>query len=181
MDRLEKFIKENEAVFNDSEPAEGHFKRFSKKLERESKVVLIRSRKNLMLRIAAAILLLITGSAILFNLFLNRLDLTAFTTSEDPGISVEMQNALQYYDGQTDSRLKEFNRLACCGEEQIHLNKLVSSELNAIDANIEELKQGLINDPQNERIQAAIVQNQKMKSQVLDNMIEQMKKVKGDR
>jgi hypothetical protein len=55
---------------------------------------------------------------------------------------------------------------------------LVSSELTDLDANIAELKQALQKNPDNERLQAALIQNQQMKNQVLDNMINQMKKTK---
>jgi hypothetical protein len=33
MDKLDKFIRENAGLFDDSEPDKGHFERFSKKLE----------------------------------------------------------------------------------------------------------------------------------------------------
>jgi hypothetical protein len=34
-------------------------------------------------------------------------------------------------------------------------------------------------NPDNEKVQAALIQNQQMKNRVLDNMIDQMKKTKG--
>ena len=178
MDKLDKFISENARLFDDSEPDHGHFKRFSEKLDLESGVETSRFKRNQLLRIAAVILIFITASVLVFDLGVNRLRKSIEMNNVSSGLNNEMQNAMLYYDGLTTNRLGEFNKLACCGEEQIHLNSMVSSELNDLDANIAELKKALSENPDNERVQAALIQNQQMKNQVLDNMISQMKKTK---
>lgn len=179
MDTLDKFISENAGSFNDSEPDHGHFKRFSEKLDRESMVDTFRVKRNLMLRIAAVILILITATVVVFDLGMKRFSKTFEIYNAGTGLNIEMENAMSYYEGQTLNRLGEFNKLACCGEEQVHLNSMVSSELNELDANIAELKQSLLKNPDNERLQDALIQNQQMKGQVLENMINQMKNTKG--
>jgi hypothetical protein len=176
MDKLDKFISENAGFFNDSEPDHGHFKRFSEKLDQESGVNTFRIKKNMMLRIAAVILILITATVLLFDLGMKRFSKSFEMYNAGTGLNNEMENAMNYYDGQTMNRLGEFNKLACCGKEKVHLNALVSTGLNDLDANIAELKQELIKNPDNEKLQAALIQNQQMKGQVLDNMINQMKK-----
>jgi len=178
MDKLDKFISENTGLFDDSEPDHGHFKRFSEKLDQESGDGAFRIKRNLMLKIAAVILVFITATVLVFDMGMKRLNKSIETYNAGSGLNNEMQNAMIYYDGLTTNRLGEFNKLACCGEEQVRLNSLVSSELNALDANIAELKQAFIENPDNERLQAALIQNQQMKGQVLDNMISQMKKTK---
>ena len=179
MDKLDKFISENARLFDDSEPDHGHFQRFSEKLDQEYDVERNRFSRNLMLRIAAGILILITASVLVFDLGVNRLSKSIGMNNAASGLNDEMQNAMVYYDGLTTNRMGEFNKLACCGEEQIQLNSIVSSELNDLDANIAELKKALSANPDNERVQAALIQNQQMKNQVLDNMISQMKKTKA--
>jgi hypothetical protein len=178
MDKLEKFISENRGLFNDSEPDEGHFSRFSEKLDRESGAGSFRINSSLALKIAAGILILITATVLVFDLGVKRFGETLGMYSAKGGLNNEIQDAMIYYDGQTKSRLGEFNNLACCGEEKVQLNSMASSELDNLDANITELKQALRQDPDNERVQAALIQNQQMKNQVLDNMINQLKKTK---
>jgi hypothetical protein len=178
MDKLDKFIIENAGFFNDSEPEHGHFKRFGEKLDQDSGVDKFRINRSLMLKIAAAILILITATVLVFDLGLKRISKSFEKYNAGTVLTSEMQDAMSYYDGLTKNRLGEFNKLACCGEEQVHLNSLVSSELTDLDANIAELKQALQKNPDNERLQAALIQNQQMKNQVLDNMINQMKKTK---
>jgi len=178
MDKLDKFIMENAGAFNDSEPDQGHFERFTKKIDQESGDNPFRINRNLMLKIAAVILVLITATVLVFDMGLKRFSKSIEMVNAGTVLNNEMQNAMTYYDGLTKGRLGEFNRLACCGEEQVHLNSMVSSKLNDLDANIAELKQALIVNPGTEKIQAALIQNQQMKGQVLDNMISQMKKTR---
>ena len=180
MDKLEKFISENAGLFNDSEPDEGHFSRFSEKLERESGAGSLRINRNLMLKIAAGLLILITATVLVFDLGVKRISKTIGNYSAEGVLTNEIRDAMIYYDGQTKTRLGEFNKLACCGEEKVRLNSMASAELDNLDANITELKQALKQDPENERVQAALIQNQQMKNQVLDNMINQLKKTKGE-
>jgi hypothetical protein len=179
MEKLDKFIRENAGAFNDSEPDQGHFGRFTEKLNLESGVNPIRINRSLMLKIAAVILLFITATVLIFDLGMKRLSKSVEMVNAGTGLTNEMQDAMFYYDGQTSSRLGEFNKLACCGEEKVHLNTMVSSELSSLDENIAELKQSLTQNPDNERLQAALIRNQQMKNEVLDNMISQMKKTKG--
>ena len=129
-----------------------------------------------MLKIAAVILVLITGTVLVFDLGVKRLSNNIEMYYAGTGLTNEIRDAMNYYDGLTMNRLGEFNKLACCGEEKVHLNSMASSELNDLDANIVELKQTLRKNPDNERLQAALIQNQQMKSQVLENMINQMRK-----
>ena len=179
MDKLEKFISENADLFNDSEPEPGHLKRFGEKLDLESGMANFRIRNNMMLKVAAVILILITSTVFVFDFVTNRITNAVEIKSSANGLTDEIRDAIKYYDGQTKTRLGEFNKLACCGEEKNRLNSMVTSELNTLDANIAELQQALKEDPNNERIQAALIQNQQMKGEVLDNMIKQMKRTKS--
>jgi hypothetical protein len=179
MDKLDKFIRENAGLFDDSEPDHGHFGRFSEKLDQDSRITAFRINRSLMLKIAAGILVLITATVLIFDIGMKRLSKSVEMVNTGTGLTNEMQDAMFYYDGETSSRLGEFNKLACCGEEKVNLNSMVSSELNSLDGNIAELKHALKQNPDNERLQAALIRNQQMKNEVLDNMINQMKKTKG--
>jgi hypothetical protein len=179
MDNLDKFISANAGLFDDSEPNEGHFKRFREKLNQESGVSGFRFKRSMMLKVAAVILVFITATVLIFDLGMKRFNKTLEANNAGKGLTNEIKDAMFYYDGLTMNRLGEFNKLACCGEEKVRLNSMATSELNDLDKNINELKQALELNPDNERLQAALIQNQQMKNQVLDNMIKQMKKIKS--
>ena len=180
MDKLEKFISDNAELFSDMEPEPGHLRRFREKLDRESGRTAFRFTRNMMLKAAAAILILVASTVFIFDLATNRISDAFKMKSSFSGLTGEMNDAMRYYDEQTQARLGEFSRLACCGEEKTRLSSLAAGELNSLDVNIEEIKHALMADPHNERLQAALIQNQQMKGEVLDNMISQMKKVKGE-
>jgi hypothetical protein len=179
MDKLEKFISDNAGLFNDSEPDEGHFSRFSEKLRMESVAASFSINRTLMIKIAAGLLILITATVLAFDLGVRHFGEALGMYGAKGGLNNEIQDAMIYYEGQTQNRIGAFNKLACCGEEKIHLTSMVSSELDNLDANIAELKQALKQDPDNEKVHAGLIRNQQMKNQVLDNVIGQLTKTKN--
>ena len=90
-------------------------------------------------------------------------------------LNTELQDALHYYDMKTSDRLIEFRKLACCGEQKTRLDAIVTGELDALDANSTELRHSLSEHPDNELIQVALIKNQQMKEQVVENMIRKLK------
>jgi hypothetical protein len=179
MDRLEKFFTENRDAFNGAEPEAGHFDRFREKLEAGAEGGRFRLNRFAMLKVAAVILLLITAIAFVFDFGAGRLMNSLATNGTKTLLPGEMQDVLDYYGTRNSSQLKEFNKLACCGEEKTDLNRDVNDVMNSLDASTTELKQALAKDPDNERLQAALIQNQQMKEQVVDNVISQLKRVKN--
>ena len=175
MRKLEEYVRENRDLFDDMEPDDGHFARFSEKLEAEPGKERFTIRRSSMMRVAAIILLFITVSVFMFDFALNK------WRNDSPGrgsaLNSELDDALQYYDSRTSDRLVEFRKLACCGEQQVRLNNMVNGELNALDANSAELKKSLSANPENEMIQAALIKNHQMKETVVENMIQQLKGV----
>ena len=178
MDNLEKLVKENIESFNEQEPEPGHFERFSEKLERESDQYSFIPGRSFFLKVAAVIILLMTVAVFVFDFASNRLKSAIESSSAGTSAPGEMDDAMHYYTMQTANRMSEFKVLACCGEQEIKLNALVSEELNNLDVNAVELKQALKENPGNERIEAALIQNQQMKGKVLDNMIALLKQNK---
>jgi hypothetical protein len=175
MDNIENFFKENIESFNDQEPESGHFERFSDKLEIEQVQHLMVPSRSMFLKIAAVIILFMTVAVFVFDFAANKLKSTIETKSAGTALPTEMEDALHYYDRQTSNRMGEFKILACCGEQKVHLNTLISGELNALDVNAVELKKALDENPGNERIQAALIQNQQMKEKIVNNVITLLK------
>lgn len=175
MEPLEKLITANRTSFDDAEPAAGHFERFESKMMAQHEVKQLHRQPFSLLRIAAIILLFLTTTLFVFDIAGNKLRNNAASASDESFLDTEMQNALQYYDTRTSDKMIEFKRLACCGEQQIRLTDMMEGELNALDANSQELKEELSKNPNNEEVQAALIRNHQMKEEVVDNVIRQLK------
>jgi hypothetical protein len=53
---------------------------------------------------------------------------------------------------------------------------MANNELNSLNANSAELQKALAENPGNERVQAAIIQNHQMKDKVMNQVVSQMKR-----
>ena len=171
MARIEQFIREHRSDFDMQEPDEGHFGRFAALLDQqESKPVHMINRGKI-LRIAAVILLLISLSAVVFD-FATRSIRERFAGSESSfEVSDEINEAILYYDRQTQAKLAALGNLAAGSQEAGLMQSSVLKEIKNLDDATEDLKSCLRQNHGNERIQAAIIQNQQMKESILNNVL----------
>jgi hypothetical protein len=176
MDKLEKFISENRESFDDAEPLAGHFGRFEEKLDQQQDQSGFAFDKNFLLKIAAGLLILLTVSVYIFDFAANRLSKQLSGENRSATVSPEMQDAINYYDDAASTKLGQINKLACCGQDTRKVQSMANNELKSLDASSAELQKALSENPGNERIQAAIIQNHQMKDKVMDQMVSQMKK-----
>ncbi len=171
MDPLEKFITQNRNLFDDAEPDPGHFKRFEARLRSEERKTYFISSRPVMLRIAASLAVLI-AFAFLFAWSARQNYFGFFPSRPSTGqIPEEVRDALSYYDGRVNERLTRIISL----EKKCPAGKDISDkardQIQALDAESNDLKNTLKDNPQNERVIAALIQNQQMKESILDEMI----------
>jgi len=176
MDKLEKFITKNRESFDDAEPLTGHFSRFEEKLDQQQSHSGFAIDKNFLLRIAAGLLIFLTVSVYIFDFAANRLSKNLSGESRSAIISTEMQDAINYYDDAASAKLGQIDKLACCGQDTRKVHSMANNEMNSLNANSAELQKTLSENPGNERIQAAIIQNHQMKEKVMNQMVSRMKK-----
>lgn len=176
MDKLEKFITENRESFDDAEPLAGHFSRFEEKLDQQNAHSGIAINKNLLLKIAAIVLILLTVSVYIFDFAANRISGNLSRENRSALVPAEMQDVINYYDDAASAKMGQINKLACCGQDTRKIYSMASDEMNTLNANSAELQKTLSENPGNERIQAAIIQNQQMKEKVMTQLVEQMKR-----
>jgi len=176
MDKLEKFISENRESFDDAEPLAGHFGRFEEKLDQQQYQSGFAFDKNFLLKIAAGLLILLTVSVYIFDFAANRISKQLSGENKSAVVSSEMQDAINYYDDAATTKLGQINKLACCGQDTRKVQSMANNEMKSLDASSAELQKALSENPGNERIQAAIIQNHQMKDKVMDQMVSQMKK-----
>jgi hypothetical protein len=176
MDKLEKFIVENRGLFDDAEPMEGHFNRFREKLEQEPVPERFAYNRMFFLKIAAGVLVLLTVSVFIFDFAAGRLS-DKFTGAQiGVAIPAEMQDAINYYDNSASSKLRQIDKLACCGQDTRKIRSMAGNELKNLDSDAAELQKALSENPGNERLQAAIIRNYQMKDEVMDQVVKQMKR-----
>jgi len=176
MDKLEKFITKNRESFDDAEPLTGHFSRFEEKLDQQQSHSGFAIDKNFLLKIAAGLLILLTVSVYIFDFAANRLSKNLSGESRSAIISTEMQDAINYYDDAASTKLGQIDKLACCGQDTRKVHSMASNEMNSLNANSAELQKALSENPGNERIRAAIIQNHQMKEKVMNQVVSQMKR-----
>ena len=175
MDNLEKFITENRELFDDALPPEGHFSRFESKLDQQSLNSGRSFDRYFLLKIAAGLLILLTVSVYIFDFAADHLSKSLTGENKSGVVSTEIQDAINYYDDAASTKLGQINKLACCGQDTHNVYSMASEELRSLNANSEELKKMLAKNP-DERVQAAIIQNQKMKEKVMSDLVDQMKR-----
>ena len=175
MDKLEKFITKNRESFDDAEPLTGHFSRFEEKLDQQQSHSGFAIDKNFLLRIAAGLLIFLTVSVYIFDFAANRLSKNLSGESKSAIISTEMQDAINYYDDAASTKLGQIDKLACCGQDTRKVYSMANNEMKSLNANSVELQKALSENPGNERIQAAIIQNHQMKEKIMNQVVDKLK------
>jgi len=178
MVNLEKYFRENRDQFDGAEPTPGHFERFEEKYSKRFGERSIHFDQSLLLKIAAGILIFLTVSVFLFDFSFHRLRRNLDNENAGTTIPQEIQQAEQYYDNTSSRRLVDISKLACCGQDTKSISSDASEAINSLDKNNEELKKAMSENPNNERIQAALIQNQQMKEKIVENVIKQVSNVK---
>lgn len=173
MDNLEKFFVENREQFDHAEPLAGHFGRFEEKLDQQFSHS-GPAGKYFLLKIAAAILILMTVAVYIFDFAANGISRN-LSGSKSSVIPAEMQDAINYYDAAASTKLKQVTKLACCGQDTKKVYSMANNELKSLNANSAELQKALSQNPGNERIQAAIIQNHQMKDKIMNQVVDKLK------
>jgi hypothetical protein len=176
MGNLEKFISENRDEFDYIEPLDGHFERFQERLGNGEEKHSTGISRFYFLRVAAIILLFITISVLVFDQAVR--SVRGRLSKETSGIQLpgDMAEAMQYYNSKAISQLSEIRKLSSDPVQADQINKDALDEMGALDAGTKELQQSLAENPDDERIQAAIIQNQQMKEGIMNTILSKLNK-----
>jgi hypothetical protein len=168
---LENFVKQNQNLFNLEEPNEGHFERFKAKLEEQP------VRKNLFIgramRYAAVIVLLISGVLIYTQTGLFNGNSGALAESSEIEINEEFSEISNFYDSQIDIKLEEIDQIQC--KQGTDQRSAIGNDLEELNASYAELKNEYTNDPENQMIQNALINNYQMRLSILDMVVDKLK------
>lgn len=174
MTNLEKLIQEKRIAFDSEEPRSGHFARFEARLEAVSDERTSVFNRFAMLKVAALILVLISVSIFIFDLSTREIRERLSNTVKSAELPLEMREAMQYYNAQAELQLGKIKGLAPSNEEAGSLSIGALKEIAALDRTTGDLNLELQKNPGNERIMTAIMQNQKMKNDIMNNILTQL-------
>ena len=171
-------MTEHHDEFDSSEPDPGHFGRFEELLESRVHQSQPAVSRSMMLKAAALILLMITVAVFIFDLGSREIRERFSAGSRANDLPTEIRQAIEYYDNQTIKQLGTMHKLAANQLEPGVVSESARNQIRNLDAATEELKKLLADNPGNERILDAIIQNQQMKESVLTNIISQISQKK---
>ena len=174
MEDLEKYADENLELFNDAEPDPGHFDRFRSKLEQQENSGIHSGNQGLMLKIAAVILIFLTVAVFIFDHSIHGLKKMLQPQTATIVYPADISDAMQYYSQQASDGIHKINQLAGNEDDAQRLKDMTINDLKALDANTSELEKAYRQNPDDERITAAIIRNQQMKETIINNVIQQM-------
>jgi len=175
-DKLEKFVINHRDEFDEFMPDPAVFGRI-----RKLKPVVRMINWNSVMWKAAAVLVIFVASYY-FHDFVNsrKLQQTAEneTETEKPTEIVKMMiEAEAFYTAQIDNRQQEFNTLA---QDQPEIRHEVNYELVALDSVYADLKRDLKDNAANEEVIEAMIQNYRVKLDILEDVLRQLRAAKNE-
>jgi hypothetical protein len=171
MDNLEKYFKENRNLFDDAEPSDGHFARFEAKLQMMDQQQERRISRVNWIRVAAIAVILLATGLISYEFVSGRFKGGNDNEFASLNVPDDVREAYQYYDQSSARKMNEISKISQSCPEGAKLLDKANREISLFDANSVELVRAIRENPGDERIQAAFIQNQKMKEATLSNLV----------
>ena len=183
MSIIEEKIRKNKEIFDSYEPNDGHFDRFQKKLSKlhPQKKTNIFVRTNVLLKVAAVIVILITVTFIIINYTNDNKQLIVTSNQEDIVLPDELIEVKQYYTTLNQQKIEEIENLNVSDEEAEKLKQMALNEMTELDADNKELEKEYIESNNNDRIFSSIVTNYRLLTNVLDRIIDNINQVQNQK
>ena len=175
MKNIEEIIRENKEAFEDPEPMDGHFDRFSWKLEKRLHSQTTRRSIVPYLLRAAVVTILVTLSSLWIwdNFIRSEKDMMALGD-----VSPEYKEVENYYVHQVNMMEGELNNLDFgVNPEQ---KSMLENELNSMDSVYIQLQKELKVNPNDERIINAMIEHYQTKVDIMNYIIGQLKTIRNE-
>ncbi len=172
MDPLEKKIRENRELFDFAEPSEGHFERFSNKLERlhhKNKGVPWRTY----LKAASIAILVVLSTLWMYDYLMGRLNAQQTISLGD--LSPEYREVEVYYTSMFNAKYNEIDQ--CTFPEDTLQKKILIRELSDMDSIFVNLQNEIQLNPTDERIINAMIEHYERKLEVMNQILDQLKQL----
>jgi len=168
-DKLERFILDNREGFDTFEPSQDVWK----KIKKPEKKSISLNWKTIAIRAAAVVVIFI--SSYYFHDFMNSKNTTVVAESnsiEENPLYKNLIEAELYYSAEINYKKKEFFRLT---NNSPALQKAISMELSDLDVLFKDLKEDLNDNADNHEVIEAMIQNYRIKLEILEDMLNQIK------
>lgn len=178
MKTLDQIIRDETEMFDDKEPAEGHFERFELRLEALHASSGRPKPVRLWLKIAAGITILMTAGLSVYELATRDFSQQTSLRQSTLGLPAELTEVLDIYESRTNLQMKELTQLAQTCPNSAPMVKTTQNEVARLDRNMVDLISALKENPSDDRVQNALIRNCKAKESLLCDMLlrEKMKK-----
>lgn len=175
MKDIEKLIRENKGSFDSFEPSDGHFERFTAKLEASRYIAPARVSLTPYLLKAAVVAILVTISSLWIWDNVVSPDANRMTLGE---VSPEYKQVEQYYVKQVSMMESEITTIDIISNED--QNKILLEELETMDDMYIELQKDLNANPNDERVINAMIEHYQRKIEVMNYILSQLKDVTNE-
>lgn len=175
MNTLEEIFKRGRSEFDDREPSDGHFERFSFKLA--TRLHAGKAKRSILpyLLKAAVVTLLVTLSSLwTFDHFVRPNLKKTMTLSE---VSPEYREVENYYVTQVNFMENEVTSLDLANPEQ---KEALLKEMASMDSVYVELQKELKANPSDQRIIDAMITHYQTKLDVMSYILEQLRQIKAE-
>jgi len=168
-DKLEQFIRDNRKNFGELEPNPDLWN----KIERpEHKAKTLRFSMKTFLGRAAAVAAIFVAAYYFHDFRSKRMAEKSEKSTKNNPVYQEFIEAEFYYAAQISERKQELFLLT---NDVPDIQKEVSGELNELDLEYQKLKEDLMDDANNQEVIEAMIQNFRIKLEILEEMLQQIK------
>lgn len=176
-DRLEKFVIENRNEFDDQQPPAGMWDKINQTVQQEKKRTLKpRNWKGILWKAAGVII--IFGISFTISEMLHRNDgIIAETEIEVEETQYpQLIEAEVYYTSQLNKQLSEIDKFSHTYPE---IKSQAEYDISELDSLYRELKNDLQDNVDNEEVVEAMIQNYRLKVQILEEILEMLNQLEN--
>ncbi len=175
MKNIEDIIRNNKEYFDGAEPSEGHFERFSWKLEKRcGQKTLKRSIVPYLLKAAVVTLLVTLSSLWTWDHFI-RSDRNRMTLGD---VSPQYKEVENYYVHQVNLMESELVNIDL--KNNVEQKKMLVTEMRSMDSVYVQLQKELKANPNDERIINAMIEHYQTKVEVMSYIVSQLKAIRNE-
>jgi DNA mismatch repair ATPase MutS len=171
MSFLEKKILENKDFFDEQQLPEGHKNRFADRLNKARHQEMKEDRWPAIFKVAAILIILASGYFVLNHFSFDELGNTLIIEVTEISFDSEIENVFNYYDAITQQKIERIDELAPNDSEAKKIKQYAEKQLQSLDANLAMIEKEYARHPENKQIKAALVNNKRKKSEILDNIL----------
>lgn len=158
MDRLEKFMQKNRESFDDHVPSKELWSRIEAETAPKKRITLIP-----LISKVAAVLIIVLG----VGLGINTLIKNNSSGSESAELSTEAMEAAIYYESQINKKRSQIYELTASVPE---VRNGLDEDLALLDSAMNDIKKDLNDNIANEEVLEAMIQNYRLKLQILEDI-----------